>query len=101
MINGAQAKDLQELGDQVKSVDGAVIAVFAGVTGEKGTLYCVATKAAQDKGVHAGKIVQRVAAITGGKGGGRPDHAMAGIGKTYMTDEALMSVETIIKDFIK
>ena len=101
MINGAQAKDLQELGDQVKSVDGAVIAVFAGVTGEKGTLYCVATKAAQDKGIHAGKIVQRVAAITGGKGGGRPDHAMAGIGKTYMTDEALMSVETIIKDFIK
>lgn len=101
MINGAQSKDLQELGDHIKSFDEPIVAVFAGVTGEKGTLFCVATKSAQEKGVHAGKIVQRVAAITGGKGGGRPDHAMAGIGKTYMTDEALMAVETILKDFIK
>ena len=41
------------------------------------------------------------AAITGGKGGGRPDSAMAGIGKNYMVDEALGSLESIVGDFIK
>jgi alanyl-tRNA synthetase len=100
MINGAGSKELQDLGDQVKSRDGAIVALFAGTTGDKGTFYCVATKSAQDKGAHAGKIVQRIAAITGGKGGGRPDHAMAGIGKTYMVDEALMSLENVLKEFI-
>lgn len=101
MITGASAKDLQELGDQVKSLDEPIIAVFAGTSGEKGVFYSVATKKAREMGAHAGKIVQRVAAITGGKGGGRDDHAMAGIGKTYMIDEALMAIEKIVIDFVK
>ena len=57
-------------------------------------------KDAVARGAHAGKIVGRVAAVTGGKGGGRPDSAMAGIGKTYMVDEALAAFESIVKDFI-
>ena len=49
----------------------------------------------------AGKIVQRVAAVTGGKGGGKPDSAMAGIGKTYMVDEALLALDGIAAEFLK
>ncbi len=98
MLNGAGADMLRKLGDQVKSLDKSVVAVFAGVDGEKGTFYCVCTKSAVDKGAHAGKIVQRIAAITGGKGGGRPDNAMAGIGKTYMVDEALLALESVVAD---
>ena len=44
--------------------------------------------------------MQRVAAVTGGKGGGRPDNAMAGIGKTYMIDEALLALSGIVKELI-
>ena len=47
------------------------------------------------------RIVQRVAAVTGGKGGGKPDSAMAGIGKTYMVDEALMALDGIAAEFLK
>ena len=53
------------------------------------------------RGAHAGKIVQRVAAVTGGKGGGKPDSAMAGIGKTYMVDEALLALDGIAAEFLK
>ncbi len=100
MLNGAGADMLRKLGDQVKAMDKPVVAVFAGVDGEKGTFYCVCTKGAVEQGAHAGKIVQRIAAITGGKGGGRPDNAMAGIGKTYMVDEALLGLDKIVGDIL-
>ena len=76
-------------------------AVLASVNGEKGNLVCACSAAARDKGAHAGKIVQRVAAVTGGKGGGKPDSAMAGIGKTYMVDEALLALDGIAAEFLK
>ena len=41
------------------------------------------------------------ARATGGKGGGKPDSAMAGIGKTYMVDEALLALDGIAAEFLK
>lgn len=100
MLNGTKPDMLRQLGDKIKSRREDFIAVFAGVSDDKGTLYCVCGKEAIEKGANAGKIVQRIAAITGGKGGGRADNAMAGVGKIYMIDEALNSLESIAKDFI-
>ncbi|HBI85084.1 MAG TPA: alanine--tRNA ligase [Ruminococcus sp.] len=99
-VEGANADLLRKMGDQIKSNDGAVIAVLAGV-GEKGQLYCVATKAALEKGAHAGKIVQKLAALTGGKGGGRPDSAMAGIGDAAKVQAALDAAAEVAAEFIK
>ena len=101
LLNGTKPDMLRQIGDNLKEQSENVIAVFAGVSDDKGTLYCVCGKEAVGKGAHAGKIVQRIAAITGGKGGGRPDSAMAGIGKNYMIDEALESLESIVGDFVK
>ena len=52
-------------------------------------------------GAHAGKLVKEAAVITGGKGGGRPDMAMAGIGDKNKIDEAINSFDEILKTFIK
>lgn len=101
LLNGTSPDILRQLGDKVKEQTEDVVAVFAGVSDEKGTFYCVCGKSAVEKGAHAGKIVQRIAAVTGGKGGGRPDSAMAGIGKNYMIDEALQSLESIANEFLK
>ncbi len=101
LLNGTGPDMLRQLGDKVKEQTQDVVAVFAGVADDKGTLYCVCGTEAVNKGAHAGKIVQRIAAITGGKGGGRPDSAMAGIGKNYMIDEALQSLESIANEFLK
>lgn len=101
MLNGTKPDMLRQLGDKVRARTEDVIAVFAGIADDKGTFYCVCGKNAVAKGANAGKIIQRIAAITGGKGGGRPDSAMAGIGKKYMVDEALGSLESIAREFLK
>ncbi len=101
LLNGTNPDQLRQIGDKLKEQTQDVVAVFAGISDEKGTLYCVCGKNAIEKGAHAGKIVQRIAAVTGGKGGGRPDHAMAGVGKNYMVDEALSSLESIAGEFLK
>ena len=49
-------------------------------------------------GAHAGKLVGAIAAITGGKGGGRPDNAMAGGKDAAKVDEALASAASLLKD---
>lgn len=100
-VEGANADMLRKMGDQIKGNDGAAVAVLAGIGGEKGQLYCVATKKALAKGAHAGKIVQKIAALTNGKGGGRPDSAMAGIGDQALVDEALAQTVTVVSEFIK
>lgn len=101
MLNGSTPQVLRQMGDGIKGMNEPVIAVLASVNGEKGSILCACSASARDKGAHAGKIVQRVAAITGGKGGGKPDSAMAGVGKTYMIDEALMALESIASEFLK
>lgn len=100
MMTGATPDMLRKFGDSVKDKQDDIVALFAGVNDDKGTFYCVCTPGAVKKGANAGKLVQRVSAITGGKGGGRPDSAMAGIGKTYMVDEALIAFKSIVNEFI-
>ena len=96
-MDGTAPDALRKLGDSVKDKDEAIIALFAAVNGEKGTFYCVCTKDAVAKGGNAGKIVREVSAVTGGKGGGKPDGAMAGAGDITKVDEALAKFEEIVK----
>ncbi len=100
-VQNANADMLRKMGDQMKSTDKPLIAVLAGIGGEKGQLYCICTKSALAKGAHAGNIVKKVAALTEGKGGGRPDSAMAGIGKQELVDKAFAELESIVAEFVK
>ena len=101
MLSDVKPDTLRTLGDQIRDREPNVVALLAGVNGESGNFYCICSKSAVAKGAHAGKIIQRIAAITGGKGGGRPDSAMGGIGKTYMVDEALGMLQSIAGEFLK
>ena len=100
MLNGVNPQMLRKMGDKIKAMEEPYIAVLAGVQDGKGNLLCACSKAAIAKGAHAGQIVQRIASITGGKGGGRPEQAMAGVGKVYMIDEALLAVNSIVGNLI-
>lgn len=101
IMDGTAPDALRKMGDSVKDRQEDIVALFAGVNGEKGTLYCVCTAGALKKGAHAGKLVQKVSALTGGKGGGRPDSAMAGIGDISKTNNAVNAFTEIVKEFIK
>ena len=61
---------LIKMGDEIKARESDIVAVIAGVNGEKANLLVVAGKDAVAKGAHAGKIAGKVASLTGGKGGG-------------------------------
>lgn len=100
-LNGADVPSLREMGDRIKANEEPMIAVFAGIVEGKGTLLAVATPSAVKMGAHAGMIVKQVAALAGGKGGGRPDSAMAGVNQIFQIDEALMQLPTIVKNLME
>ncbi|MCM1506852.1 MAG: alanine--tRNA ligase [Ruminococcus flavefaciens] len=100
-MDGSAPDALRKLGDSVKDKNEDIIALFAGTVGEKGTLYCVCTKGAVNKGANAGKIVREISALTGGKGGGKPDSAMAGVGDISKIDSAMNEFSAIAGGFIK
>ncbi len=96
-IAGAKADILRTLGDSIKDKAPDVVAVIAG----DGSIVCVCGKEAAAAGAHAGNIVRKVSALTGGKGGGRPDSAMAGIGDASKVKEAIAAVGDIVSEFVK
>ena len=73
------------------------VAVLVGKAEDKITMAVTVTKEAQEKGLKAGALVKEIAAIAGGKGGGKPDFAMAGLKDETKIDEALAAVGAIVK----
>ncbi|MBQ8649464.1 MAG: alanine--tRNA ligase [Clostridia bacterium] len=91
------ADELRKMADTVKAENSDMVAVFAGVNGEKVTFCAACGKDAVASGAHAGNLVKKVAQIAGGNGGGKPDSAMAGGKDTSKIAEALAAVENIVK----
>ena len=94
------ADELRKMADTVKAENADMVAVFAGVNGEKVTFCAACGSDAVKSGVHAGNLVREVAKITGGNGGGKPDSAMAGGKDASKIAEALATVEDIVKSQI-
>ena len=69
---------VRSLGDTIKDKEPNAVAVFAIHSGDKLNFLSVCGKSAVANGAHAGNILREVSAVTGGKGGGRPDSAMSG-----------------------
>ncbi|MDX1455805.1 MAG: DHHA1 domain-containing protein, partial [Gammaproteobacteria bacterium] len=90
-IDGADAKSLRDAVDQMKNKLGAAAVVLAAVDGSKVQLAAGVTKA-ETKSIKAGDLVNHVAQQVGGKGGGRPDMAMAGGSEPDKLDAALAGV---------
>ena len=74
-----------------------VVAVLVGKAEDKITMAVTVNKLAQEKGLKAGVLVKELSAIAGGKGGGKPDFAMAGLKDETKIDEALAAVNAIVK----
>ncbi len=96
---GAQAA--RSMCDEIKAKNPKSVAVIAAVEGGKLQFAASAGKDAVSLGAHAGKLVGAVAAITGGKGGGRPDGAMAGGADASKVEEALAAAASILAEQLK
>ncbi len=92
---------LRSLGDEIKAREDDAVAVLAMRKPDGVQLLAVAGKAAVAAGAHAGKLVGAIAAAVGGKGGGRPDSAMAGGKDTDKTADALAAAKDILAGMLK
>ena len=73
-----------------------VVAVLVGSDGAKISMAVAVNKLAQEKGLKAGSLVKDLSAIAGGKGGGKPDFAMAGLKDPNRIDEALHAAAGVV-----
>ena len=100
-LDGVPVDVARNMTDMIKEKNPAAVAVLA-VSGDgKLNFLAAAGKEAVALGAHAGKLVGAVAAVTGGKGGGRPDNAMAGGRDIDQIPEALSTAEVVLGGMLK
>ena len=93
-LGEAEGDALQAAADALKAKFGGVI-VLAGASA--GAVSLVAVVGAEHaKKIPAGKIIQTIAPLVGGKGGGRPDSARGGGKDASKIDEALAAARQFI-----
>jgi alanyl-tRNA synthetase len=91
-LEGADAKTLRDTMDKLKDKLKTAVIVLAAVDGDKVQIAAGVTADSMGK-VKAGELVNFVAQQVGGKGGGKPDMAMAGGTDASKLNEALASVQ--------
>jgi alanyl-tRNA synthetase len=91
-LEGADARTLRETLDKLKDKLKTAVIVLAAVEGGRVQLAAGVTSDATAK-VKAGELVNHVAQQVGGKGGGKPDMAMAGGSDPSRLGAALASVQ--------
>jgi alanyl-tRNA synthetase len=93
-LGEAEPDFLQAIADALKGRFKGVI-VLGGFKLDAVTLICAVTPDFTAK-VQAGKIIQAIAPIVGGKGGGKPDNARGGGKDSKKLDEALAKAKTLL-----
>ena len=89
IVEGLDSKSLRDTTDQLKNKLGTAVVLLATVDGDKVSLVAGVTKDLTDR-VKAGELVKEIAQKVGGKGGGRPDMAMAGGNSPDQLPEAIL-----------
>jgi alanyl-tRNA synthetase len=93
-VTPADGDFLQSIADSLKGQFNGVV-VLGGST--NGAVALVATVSPDlTKQIQAGKIIQTIAPIVGGKGGGRPDNARGGGKEVAKLDEALAKAKSLL-----
>ncbi len=100
-FDGMAIEVARSLADEIKARRTDMVAVLAVNTDGKLSFITVCGADAVKCGAHAGRLVSSVAAVTGGKGGGRPDNAMAGGRDASLIDDALASAEATLLSMLK
>ncbi len=99
---GASTMDIaRSLADKMKAENPANVTVLAINNGGKINFIASCGADAVKAGAHAGNLLREVSAITGGKGGGRPDSATSGGRDADKIGDALAAAAGILAGMLK
>ena len=99
-LEGVDAKGLRDTMDKLKTKLGSCAIVLGVVNGDKVSLAAGVSKDCTAR-IKAGDLVNSVASQVGGKGGGRPDMAMAGGNQPENLEKALSTVPSWVENQLK
>jgi alanyl-tRNA synthetase len=91
--------DMKALGDRLRETLGSGVAVLVETEG-KPMIVAVVTDDLIQRGVRADAVVREVAALVGGKGGGKPHIAQAGVGDPSRLPEVLQRGVEIVRPLL-
>ncbi len=98
-VQNVDREGLRQLVDSLRQKLGSGVVALGMPDGEKVALIAGVTKDLTSK-VHAGKLIQALAKLVGGSGGGRPDLAEAGGKDTAALKSALQSVPGLVEPLL-
>jgi alanyl-tRNA synthetase len=102
VVPAADLKELQTLGDALREQLGSGVGVLAATFGDgKTTMLAVATDDLVKRGVNAGALIKELAALAGGRGGGKPHMAQAGIPEAARVDDALAQAPALARALVE
>ena len=98
-LRARRADEVRSYGDEFLAAEpGGVAVVAAELPGGKQTLFSFVGAALIRRGIKADEVVRGVAAVVGGRGGGRPHMAQAGVADPGRLDEALAAGEAVVRE---
>ena len=98
IIEVDSADTLRKMGQALSEQMGSGVAWLAATMSGKSTLLCVVTDDLVKRGLKAGELVNAVALLADGRGGGKPDMAQAGIQAPEKLAEALLSAADLVRE---
>jgi alanyl-tRNA synthetase len=100
-ITARDADDARSWGDRFISEGSGVALLAADLPEDRHSLFAFVTDDLIPRGIRADVLVREVAEVTGGRGGGRPHLAQAGVGDAARLDEALGAGEAIVRRLVE
>jgi alanyl-tRNA synthetase len=99
LVRAGDVKELQALGDAVREKLGSGVGVLAASFEDgKNTLLVVVTDDLRERGLRADALIRDIAAAAGGRGGGKPHMAQAGVPDAARIGDALARAPELVRD---
>ena len=95
VVEASDVKTLRDFGDKLRDRLRSGVILLGSRADGKAMLLCLVTKDLTDR-YHAGKIIQSIAPLVGGSGGGRPDMAQAGGQRPEHLEEAIERLRDLL-----
>jgi alanyl-tRNA synthetase len=99
-VEVADNDELRALGDRLRERLESGVAVLAAALGERTALFAVATDDMVSRGVRADVVVREVAALAGGRGGGKAHMAQAGVPDASRVPAAMEKVLDVVRPLL-